>query len=154
MAATLLRLFIEPRLLVAGYPRAFENPNPEEAANLKEPSLPTDYDTLSGEAKVEADELHRQRLLSHYYHVFNGGLNKAHLSALRDPPPSSSATPCRQGREAIEWRIDDLERSLNPADLEQFIEKQEPLFHLNAALNMWSDQLGGASENGWISNEN
>lgn len=76
---------IEPRLLVAGYPRAFENPDTEERPNLKEPSLPADYETLSGEAKMEADELHRRRLLLRYYHLFNGGLNKAHISALRDP---------------------------------------------------------------------
>lgn len=34
---------------------------------------------------MEADELHRRRLLLRYYHLFNGGLNKAHISALRDP---------------------------------------------------------------------
>lgn len=76
---------VEPRLLVSGYPRAFENPDPTEPPNLKGPSLPTDYDTLSAEARAEADEIYRRRLLFHYYRVFNGGLNKPHLIALRDP---------------------------------------------------------------------
>lgn len=87
---------VEPLLLVAGYTRAYENPDPEEPPNLKEPSLPEDYGILSTEAKAEADELYRRRLLFHYYHIFNGGLNKPHLNALRDPL-------LRPRQHVIEW---------------------------------------------------
>jgi len=71
--------------LVAGYPRAFGNPDSEQSPNLKEPSLPLDYETLSAEEKAEADELRRRRLLFDYYRIFNGHPNKPHLEALRDP---------------------------------------------------------------------
>lgn len=71
--------------MIAGYPRAFENPDPEQSPHLTEPSLPIDCEMLLAEAKAEADELQRRRLLFYYYCVFNGYLNKAHFEALRDP---------------------------------------------------------------------
>ncbi|KOC13488.1 hypothetical protein AFLA70_11g005480 [Aspergillus flavus AF70] len=40
------------------------------------------------------------------------------------------------------------------AELEEFFEKEEQLFQLNAVVNLWREQIGGASEDGWISNEN
>lgn len=43
------------------------------------------YENLPEEEKAEADELYRRRLVYHYYRIFNGGLNKPHLHALRDP---------------------------------------------------------------------
>lgn len=73
---------IEPRLLVAGYPRAFEDPDHEETLNLKEPSLPPNYETLTAEDKAQAEELYRRRLLFYYHRIFNGHLNKPHCQAL------------------------------------------------------------------------
>lgn len=76
---------VELCLLVAGYPRAFENPDPEQSLYLKDPSLPLEYKTLLAQEKAETDELYRRRLLFYYYRIFNGHLNKPHLEALRDP---------------------------------------------------------------------
>jgi hypothetical protein len=166
---------VEPRLLVAGYPRAFENPDLKDPPNLKEPSLPADYDTLPEEAKAEADELYRRRLLFHYYRIFNGGLNKPHLNALRDPlllPRKHLVDragrqwsgnlmtlkgalirmveywPLLPGTEGVPCPV-----QFTSAELEEFSEKEELWFQLNAAVNLWRDQIGGISEDGWISNE-
>ncbi|QVM06144.1 Phosphotransferase enzyme [Coccidioides posadasii str. Silveira] len=76
---------IEPLLLVAGYPRSFENPEINESPDLKEPQLPSNYDSLPPDEKAEADELYRRQTLYHYYRVCNGVFNKTHLKALCDP---------------------------------------------------------------------
>lgn len=166
---------VEPRLLVAGYPRAFENPNPEQPPNLKEPSLPVNYETLLAEAKAEADELYRRRLLFHYYCIFNGGLNKPHLNALRDPlllPRQHLVnTAGRQWsgdlmtlkgaliRMVGYWpRLPDTKGLPCPvqftnAELQEFSEQEGLWFQLNAAVNLWREQIGGASEDNRISNE-
>ncbi|KAE8332170.1 kinase-like domain-containing protein [Aspergillus sergii] len=146
-----------------------------EPPNLKEPSFPANYETLSGEAKMEADELHQKHLLFHYYRVFNGGLNKAHLSALRDtllyPPQHLVDKAGRQWsgnlmtlkgaliRMTEYWpQLPDTKGVACPvqftnAELEELFEKEEQLFQLNAVVNLWREQIGGASEDGWISNE-
>ena len=41
----------------SGYPRMFENPDPEQSLHLTELALSMDYGMLSAEAKAEADEL-------------------------------------------------------------------------------------------------
>ncbi|KAJ5146458.1 kinase-like protein [Penicillium bovifimosum] len=165
---------VEPRLLVAGYPRAFENPDPEESPGLKEPSLPLDYDTLSTEAKAEADELFRRRLLFYYYRIFNGGLNKAHLNALRDPL-------LRPRQHLIEWagrqwsgNLVTLKGALirmaqywpyletkglscpvhfTDDETKEFLGQEQQWFELNAVVNLWREQIGGVNEDGWVSNE-
>ncbi|KAB8225532.1 hypothetical protein BDV33DRAFT_198445 [Aspergillus novoparasiticus] len=130
---------------------------------------------LSGEAKREADELYGRRLLFHYYRVFNGGLNKAHLSALGDPLlyPWQHIVD-RTGRQwsgnlmtlkgalirmTEYWpNLPDTNSVACPvqftnAELEEFFEKEEQLFQLKVAVNLWREQTGGASEDGWIGNE-
>ncbi|KAE8156213.1 hypothetical protein BDV40DRAFT_306288 [Aspergillus tamarii] len=39
------------------------------------------------------------------------------------------------------------------AELEEFFDREELLFQLNAAVNLWKDQIGSGSENGWVSIE-
>ncbi|KAJ5179330.1 kinase-like protein [Penicillium capsulatum] len=162
---------VEPRVLVAGYPRAFENPDPEVTPDLKEPSLPADYQTLSAEARAEADELFRRRLLFHYYRVFNGALNKPHINAMRDPL-------LRPRQHFIEWagrkwngnlitlkgaliRVyqywPHLHRNGAPCpvhfsddEIKEFMEKEEQWFQLNAVVTLWGEQIGGINEDGWV----
>ncbi|PGH13064.1 hypothetical protein AJ79_03901 [Helicocarpus griseus UAMH5409] len=57
---------IKPRLLASGYPPAFENPDTELSLELKEPTLPSDYGTLSTEEKSQAYELYRRQLTFYY----------------------------------------------------------------------------------------
>lgn len=83
---------IEPHLLVAQYSQAFEDLDIEQFLELKEPKIPADYETLSAEEQLEADELYGRRLIFYYYRIFNGRLNKVHTQALRDPSFASSST--------------------------------------------------------------
>ncbi|KAI9672562.1 MAG: Phosphotransferase enzyme [Caeruleum heppii] len=74
-----------PLLLAAGYPPMFENPDPIPPRGLEKPQRPADYDSLSPEDKVRADDLHRRRWLHFGYRAFNGAKNKPHLAALGEP---------------------------------------------------------------------
>ncbi|PKY05244.1 phosphotransferase enzyme family protein [Aspergillus campestris IBT 28561] len=166
---------VEPRLLVAGYPRAFENPDPEQSLVLKEPSLPPDYETLPAEGKAEADELHRRRLLFYFYRILNGHFNKAHLEALRDPllHPRQHLVD-RAGRQwsgnlmtlkgALVRMIEywphlpgtqglSCPVQFTPAELDGFHDQEQLWFDLNKVVNHWREEIGGVSEDGWICNE-
>ncbi|KAL1854990.1 hypothetical protein Plec18170_004402 [Paecilomyces lecythidis] len=165
---------VEPRLLVAGYPRAFENPDTEQSSRLEEPSLPTDYETLPPDEKLEAEELYRRRLLFYYYRVYNGHFNKAHLQALRDPlllPRQflvdrasrqwSGNLMSLKGalvRMIVYWpHLPDTQGVPCPVqfheeELDGFAEKEEQWFEVNQVVNYWREQVG-VNEDGWVSNE-
>lgn len=165
---------IEPRLLAAGYPRAFENPEINESLDLEEPKLPPEYETLSVDEKAEADELYRRQTLFHYYRIFNGVLNKPHLAALRDPllHPRKHLVD-RAGRQwsgnviplmgalvrmTKYWSLlPDTEGIPCPVnfgtdELKTFHKNEEILFALNAVVNQWRDEIG-VNEDGWVSNK-
>ena len=160
---------------MAGYPRAFENPDREESHHLTEPSLPTDYEMLSAGEKAEADELQRRRLLFYYYRIFNGYLNKSHLEALRDPLllPRQHLVD-RAGRQwngnlmtlkgalvrMVEYwpHLPDTNGIPCPvqfteAELNGFLDQEQLWFSLNNVVNHWRDQVGGVNDDGWISHE-
>ncbi|KAE8150844.1 serine/threonine protein kinase [Aspergillus avenaceus] len=164
---------ITPLLLTAGYPRLFENPEPEPPTGLIPPKYPPDYDTMSPDEKAQVDELIRRQSLFYLYRVFNGGLNKLHLAALQDPL-------IRQRQHLVDFagrqwsgnlmtlrgalmRVRDLWHHLpgKDAGLEcpiQFSEQEtgyqaenEPMWcNLNALVSHWRDELGGLSEEGWL----
>ncbi|KKK12474.1 hypothetical protein AOCH_001916, partial [Aspergillus ochraceoroseus] len=133
---------VEPRLLVAGHPRAFENPDLEQPADLKEPLLPSDYKSLPGQAKAQADELYRRRLLFYYYRIFSGHLNKPHLQALRDP--------ILLPRQHLVDRRCPVK--FTDAELDGFTEQEQMWFDLNKLVNYWRDEIG-INEDGWVSND-
>lgn len=166
---------VQPRLLVAGYPLAFQNPDAEEPPHLKEPSLPPDYETLPAEQKTEADELYRRRLLFYYYRIFNGHLNKPHLLALRDPIlyPRQHLVD----RVSRQWsgNLMSLKGALvrmveywphlpetagkacpvqfTDAEMDGFSEQEQLWFDLNKVVNHWLEEIGGVGEDGWIGND-
>lgn len=77
---------ITPLLLAAGYPKLFENPDPEPPTGLTPPEYySSDYDTMSPSEQAQVDELIRRQSFSYVYRVFNGGVNKVHPAALQDP---------------------------------------------------------------------
>ncbi|KKK24370.1 hypothetical protein ARAM_000858 [Aspergillus rambellii] len=165
---------VEPRLLVAGHPRAFENPDLEQPADLKEPLLPSDYKSLPGQAKAQADELYRRRLLFYYYRIFSGHLNKPHLQALRDPIllPRQHLVD-RAGRQwngtlltlkgalvrmvgywshLPDTRGIECPVKFTDAELDGFTEQEQMWFDLNKLVNYWRDEIG-INEDGWVSND-
>ena len=170
---------IQPLLLVAGYPVAFENPeiNDPDPLDLKEPPSPSEdkyYSSMDAEEKAETDELYRRQTLFHYYRIFNGMLNKPHLSAQRDPllKPRQHLID-RAGRE---WNGDLITLmgalvrmveywpllpdtngvkcpvAFKPDELDTFFKNEEIQFSLNAVVNMWRDEIG-VNEDGWVINE-
>ncbi|KAK2731594.1 Phosphotransferase enzyme [Onygenales sp. PD_40] len=167
---------IEPRLLASGYPRAFENPDSEIPAELKEPLLPRNHESLSSEEKIQADELYRRQLIFYYYRIFNGHLNKAHLEAMRDPLllPRQHLVD-RAGREwtgnlmtlkgalvrmVQYWNyLPDTQGvscpiSFSDAEIQDFHEQEQTWFSLNTLVNQWrEEELGGVGEDGWVSHE-
>lgn len=165
---------VEPRLLVAGYPRAFENPDTEQSPRLEEPSLPTDYKTLPPDEKLEAEELYRRRLVFYYYRVYNGHFNKAHLQALRDPLLLPRQFLVDRASRQWSGNLMSLKGALmrmieywphlpdtqgvpcpvqfREEELDGFAEKEEQWFEVNKVVNYWREQVG-VNEDGWVSNE-
>lgn len=159
---------------MAGYPRAFENPENNESFDLEEPKLPSGYDSLSADRRAEADELYRRQTLFHYYRIFNGLHNKLHLDALRDPllHPRKHLVD-RAGRQwsgnlitlmgalvrmTEYWSLlpdakgIDCPVKFDQDELETFHKNEEIWFALNAVVNQWRDQIG-VNEEGWVRNE-
>ena len=167
---------VTPLLLAAGYPKLFENPDPEPPTGLVPPKYPDGYDTMSPQDKAQVDELIRRQSLFYLYRVFNGGLNKVHLKALQDP-----LILARQhlvdlaGRQwsgnlmtlrGALMRMRDIWLHVPGRDenfecpigfSEQEISEQtenEPMwYNLNMLVNHWRDELGGLSEEGWVRTE-
>lgn len=147
----------------------------EEPTAAVEPKLPDGYDTLTGEEKAEADELYRRQTLFHYYRVCNGVRNQPHLTCLKDPllHPRKHLVD-RAGRQ---WNGNVLVLKgalvrmvecwpmlpdtagvkcpveFSPQELEEFHKNENILFCLNATVNHWREQMGGASEEGWVGAE-
>jgi hypothetical protein len=163
-------------LLAAGYPRLFENPDPEPPTDLVPPKYPESYDTMSPEDKAQVDELIRRQSLFYLYRVFNGGLNKVHLKALQDPLILSRQhlvdfagrqwTGNLMTLRGALMRMCDIWLHVPGKDekfecpigfSEQEIREQsekEPMWsNLNMLVNHWRDELGGLSEEGWVRTE-
>jgi hypothetical protein len=160
-------------LLAAGYPRLFENPEPEPSAGLIPPKYPPDYDTMGPDEKAQVNELIRRQSLFYLYRVFNGGLNKLHLEALQDPLVLQrqhlvdSAGRQWSGnlmtlRGAL-MRMCDRWPHLPGTDAHfecpvEFTEQEtrdqaenEPMwYNLNTLVSHWRDELGRLSEEGWL----
>ncbi|KAJ5573995.1 serine/threonine protein kinase [Penicillium hispanicum] len=164
---------VTPLLLAAGYPRLFENPDPEPPTGLVPPKYPDDYATMDSQQKAQVDELIRRQSLFYLYRVFNGGLNKVHLQALQDLLVLSrqhlvdlagrqwsgnlitlrgSLMRMRDlwqyfpGKdEGVECPIEFSER-----EVEELNENEPMWYDLNAVVQYWRDELGGLSEEGWV----
>ncbi|PYI29808.1 serine/threonine protein kinase [Aspergillus indologenus CBS 114.80] len=167
---------ITPLLLAAGYPRLFENPDPEPPAGLTPPKYPENYDQLDPEDKAQVDELIRRQSLFYLYRVFNGGLNKTHLKALQDPLVlprqhlvnlagrqwSGDLMTLRGSLMRIRdiWshvpghdRSQECPISFSEEELAEQSENEPMWYQLNHLVSHWRDELGGISEEGWVSTE-
>ncbi|KAL4794314.1 kinase-like domain-containing protein [Aspergillus venezuelensis] len=168
---------IQPLLLVAGNPPLFQNPDPEPPAGLEKPSLPTNYDSLSADERIQADELHRRRMLFYLYMVFNGKENKAHLDALRYPllmlrqhavdragRQWSGNTVTLKGaifRLVQNW--DTLIQGISPKiqcpvrfdqkDIKEFYTLEDQWFKLNILVEHWKSLLDDLGQDGWVRHE-
>ncbi|KAI9673929.1 MAG: Phosphotransferase enzyme [Caeruleum heppii] len=162
-----------PLLLMAGHPPLFENPDPGPPKGFEKPSLPEDYDSLSQEEKMQADELHRQRMLSYLYMVFNAKDNKAHFNALR----YLMLMPCQHlvDRVGRQWSGNPITlkgallRIVNnwnqlaqgescpvhfdANDEEEFLQTEDRWFTATMLLEHWRSVLDDVGQDGWVRNE-
>ncbi|KAI9844752.1 MAG: Phosphotransferase enzyme [Sclerophora amabilis] len=165
---------ILPLLLVAGHPTIFENPDSSPPKGLEKPALPHDYDLLSPEERSHADELHRRKVLYYLYRVFNGGLNKQHLEALRDPflLPRQHLVD-RAGRQwsgnlitlrgalirivenwdsaaAAASEVSGCPVKFDESEVEEHYKQEPDWLDFNLVVDHWRSELGDLSEEGWL----
>ena len=166
---------IQPLLLTAGYPRAFENPDDDHTPELVEPQLPENLNSMPVDEQAAARELYRRRLLFYVYRVLNGHLNQPHIAALRDPLLlGRQMLVDRAGRQwegnlvtlkgvlvrtVAFWEhlpdVEDLECPLkfDQADLDKFAEIEDDWLAMNVAMEQWRGRICNMTEDGWVRNE-
>jgi hypothetical protein len=166
---------IQPQLLAAGYPRAFENPDDLLPPELVIPKLPEDLSSLSPEEKISTRELHLRRLFFYTYRVLNGHFNQAHIEALRDPLLlGRQMLVDRAGRQwegnlitlkgavirmAQFWEhlpaVEGIECPLRfvPSELEEFADVEDTWLKMSFTVEQWRQRVFGMSEEGWVRNE-
>ncbi|KAF2464602.1 kinase-like protein [Lindgomyces ingoldianus] len=166
---------IQPQLLAAGYPRAFENPDDELSPELVEPKLPEDLESLQVEEKAAVCELYRRRLLFFSYRVLNGHFNRHHIAALRDPLLlGRQMLVDRAGRQwegnlitlkgaimrtAQFWEhLPDVKSVKCPVqfdqmELDQFSENEDDWLKMSVAVEQWRKRVCNITEEGWVRNE-
>ncbi|KAH7394510.1 kinase-like domain-containing protein [Pyrenochaeta sp. MPI-SDFR-AT-0127] len=166
---------IQPQLLAAGYPRAFENPDDELSPDLVEPKLPQDMESMPVEEQAVQRELYRQRLLFFGYRVLNGHLNQHHIAALRDPLLlGRQMLVDRAGRQwegnlvtlkgaiirAVQfWEhlpdVEDIECPVRfeKTDLDEFAEIEDGWLKMSVVMDNWRTRVSNMTEEGWVRNE-
>jgi cysteinyl-tRNA synthetase len=167
---------VTPLLLAAGYPRLFENPEPVHPRVLEPPKYPDGYDTMDPQAKAQADELIRRQSLFYLYRVFNGGLNKLHLSALRDPlflqrqyvvdiaghqwsgnliSLRGALMLMRKFWDYFPGKDGDAECPIafSAEETARQAEQEQMWADLKELVGHWRDELGGLTEEGWVRTE-
>ncbi|EAS33646.3 uncharacterized protein CIMG_04670 [Coccidioides immitis RS] len=168
---------ILPLLMAAGNPPAFENPDPEPPKDYSKPSLPEDYESLDAEAKSQADELHRRRMLFYLYMIFNGKDNKPHLNAMRYPgmmliqhlvdragrPWTGNIVTLKGAliRVINHWPVLMSTRTqrhpcpiqFDAKDEEEFYDLEEKWFKFNMLVEYWRSLLDDVGQDGWVRND-
>jgi aminoglycoside phosphotransferase (APT) family kinase protein len=164
---------VQPCILAAGYPSAFENPDDEMDPDLKFPQLPEDLASWSEHEKAAAQDLHRRRVLFHSYRVFNGNRNRSHLAALNDPLhfgrkmlverasrqwTGDSVTLRGLLMRAVQYweHLPDVAGIRCPIEFESsereaFLDTEDFWQKMSIGLRMWHDKVG-MSEEGWVLN--
>ncbi|KAH9882738.1 hypothetical protein J1614_000103 [Plenodomus biglobosus] len=163
---------VQPRLLAAGYPRAFENPDNELTPKLIKPKLPDNLSDLDVQEQAVARELFHQRMLFFGYRVLNGHFNQTHIACLRDPlllgrqMLVDSASGQWTGnlvtlkgaviRSTQFWEhLPDVENvkcpiEFSPAELDQFAEIEDGWLKMSVLVEQWRDRACGMTEEGWV----
>lgn len=161
---------IQPQLLAASYPPAFENPDDELSPELVKLKLLEQFASLPAEEQITVRELHRRRLLFFSYRVLNGHFNQHHIAALRDPLLlGRQMLVDRAGRQwegnlitlkgviirtAQFWEhLPDVEKVECPVQFEQieldkFAEIEDDWLKMSVAVEMWRQRVCNMTEEG------
>lgn len=163
---------VQPRILAAGYPPTFENPDGTAPTIGAEPKLPANLLELDAEEQRAARQLFRQRLLFYGYHVITGGMNHEHMACLQDPllggrqmllefasrQWSGNLVTLKQALLNAKkfWEhLPDVEGidcpiSFSPADQNAFQELQEQWSNFTMYMADRRTRVCGMTEEGWV----
>ncbi|KAM5475459.1 hypothetical protein MauCBS54593_001148 [Microsporum audouinii] len=166
-----------PLLPATGHPPMLQSPDHPAPQTLEKPVLPADYDSLSPECKSQIDELHRRRMLFYLYMVFNGGLNKRHLSGMMDPRVLLTQHLVERAEKQWSGDIFSLKGALirvtenwshfsvhlpetapcpisfTPSEVEMHYQQESTWFEMNGLVEYWKSELGGLNDDGWVRTE-
>ncbi|EZF79840.1 hypothetical protein H110_08353 [Trichophyton rubrum MR1448] len=166
-----------PLLLATGHPPMFQSPDQPPPKTLEKPSLPDNYDSLDPEQKSQADELYRRRTLFYIYMAFNGGLNKKHLSGMKDPRVllSQHLVECAEKQWSGDvfglkgaliriyenWHLFNAHLSeplpcpisFTQSEIDAYYEQEPTWFEMNGLFEYWKSELGGLGDDGWVRTE-
>ncbi|GBF59736.1 altered inheritance of mitochondria protein 9 [Trichophyton mentagrophytes] len=166
-----------PLLLATGHPRLFQSPDQPPPRTLEKPSLPDNYQSLDLEQKSQADELYRRRTLFYIYMAFNGGLNKKHLSGMKDPRVLLSQHLVERAEKQWSGDVFSLKGALiriyenwhlfnahlsepvpcpisfTQSEIDAYYEQEPTWFEMNGLVEYWKSELGGLGDDGWVKTE-
>ncbi|KAE8320912.1 serine/threonine protein kinase [Aspergillus sergii] len=140
---SILHTVITPLSLAAGYPRLFENPDPEPPQGLNPSRYPEGNDAMSPEEKAQVDELIRRRSLFYLYR-WSGNLMtlRGALIRMRDLWPY------------VPGKDENLECPISFSEEVGYQTENEPMwYNLNMLVSHWRGELGGLTEEGWVSSD-
>lgn len=165
---------IQPQLLAAGYPRAFENPDDMLPPDLVMPKLPENFLSLNTESQIAIRELHRRRLFFYGYRVLNGAFNKTHIDCLRDPLllgrqmlvdragrqwagnlvtlKGAVVRMARFGEHLPDVKGVECPVRFDDPELEEFADTEDMWLKMSFMLEQWRQRACGMSEEGWVRN--
>lgn len=98
---TTLPLFLQARI-----PEHFQNFGDEDSENFRQPQLPANFDSLSGEEKEAEEEVYRRRQLHFFYLGATSQNNRRHYDALFFDPEARRARLYQRAR--IPWEGDNI----------------------------------------------
>ncbi|DAA75079.1 TPA_exp: Uncharacterized protein A8136_2177 [Trichophyton benhamiae CBS 112371] len=166
-----------PLLLATGHPPMFQSPDQPPPRTLEKPSLPDNYDSLDPKQKSQADELYRRRTLFYIYMAFNGGLNKKHLSGMKDPRVLLSQHLVERAEKQWSGDVFSLKGALiriyenwhlfnahlseplpcpisfTQSEIDAYYEQEPTWFEMNGLVEYWKSELGGLGDDGWVRTE-
>ncbi|KAF3893940.1 hypothetical protein GTR04_3623 [Trichophyton interdigitale] len=166
-----------PLLLATGHPPLFQSPDQPPPRTLEKPSLPDNYQSLDLEQKSQADELYRRRTLFYIYMAFNGGLNKKHLSGMKDPRVLLSQHLVERAEKQWSGDVFSLKGALiriyenwhlfnahlsepvpcpisfTQSEIDAYYEQEPTWFEMNGLVEYWKSELGGLGDDGWVKTE-
>ncbi|EGE01928.1 phosphotransferase enzyme family protein [Trichophyton equinum CBS 127.97] len=166
-----------PLLLATGHPPLFQSPDQPPPRTLEKPSLPDNHESLDPEQKSQADELYRRRTLFYIYMAFNGGLNKKHLSGMKDPRVLLSQHLVERAEKQWSGDVFSLKGALiriyenwhlfnahlsepvpcpisfTQSEVDAYYEQEPTWFEMNGLVEYWKSELGGLGDDGWVRTE-
>ena len=166
---TILPLFLQAR-----FPEHFQNFGDEDAENFRQPRLPENFDSLSGEEKKAEEEVYRRRQLHFFYLGATSQNNRRHFDALFFDPVARRAKLYQRARSPWEGDNVSLKAELiktvrswpsvrsnegmkcpieySEDEIKECLALKAEQKKLDETLQVWRDCIGVTAD-GWVSND-